>query len=213
MPNTMTAEPIVAPTEFTICPACDLAQQIVPLDAGETLCCARCGEELACGAFKHYELVWALLITAVILIVVMNSFPLVEFKVNGITTMTTLIGAIYTLCLHDMPLLSALVLATTVVVPSVEIVLLGFIFTSPKVHRLALPGSTLIRLVHHLREWSMVEVFMLGIIVSLVKLAALAEIVLGPAIWACAALIVVLAVLKRYIRAEQLWLCYKEMYQ
>ena len=51
----------------------------------------------------------------------------------------------------------------------------------------------------------MVDVFMLGCLVSIVKLANLAELVVGPALWACAALLPALAFLNFYIRPERLF--------
>jgi len=200
-------------TEITICPTCDLVQNVAGLEANETLHCARCKEEIVVNTFDQHFVVWAMLITAGILVLLMNTFPLVELKVNGVSNSTTLPGAINALFQHDMNLLATLVLATTIAIPSIEIILLGFIFVPSKIHGIKVQGNKLIYFVHTLRSWSMVEVFLLGAIVAFVKLAALAEIVLGPAIWACGALIIVLAALNRLIRAEQLWMCIQEAHQ
>ena len=53
--------------------------------------------------------------------------------------------------------------------------------------------------------WAMVEVFMLGILVSLVKLSHLADVILGAAFWAMAALIVVLTLAGRAFDPRLLW--------
>jgi len=63
----------------------------------------------------------------------------------------------------------------------------------------------LVGVLQQVRPWSMVEVFMLGVLVAIVKLAALAEIVPGPALWACATLIIVLSLLKTRVRPEDFW--------
>ena len=45
------------------------------------------------------------------------------------------------------------------------------------------------------RPWSMTEILMLALMVSLVKLQAVAQIILGPALWSCAALLPVMSAL------------------
>jgi len=197
-------------SEITICPECDLVQKTIHLGAGESAYCVRCSEELACGSFDHSDTVLALLLTSLILIIVMNVFPLVEMRFNGIARETTLFGAICTLYQQDMVFLAALVLATTIISPTVEIALLALMFIRPKSISPRLPGSLLFRVIHSLQTWSMVEVFMMGVLVALVKLAALAEIIPGPAIGACLCLIIALTTLKRIFRPEQLWRFYHE---
>jgi paraquat-inducible protein A len=51
----------------------------------------------------------------------------------------------------------------------------------------------------------MVEVMMLGVLVALVKLAHLAEIVLGAALWSLAALVVLLAAAAATFEPRELW--------
>ena len=55
------------------------------------------------------------------------------------------------------------------------------------------------------RPWGMVEVFMLGVLVSLVKLAHLAGIVPGIALWAFAALMFVMAAIASVLDPRDLW--------
>ena len=43
------------------------------------------------------------------------------------------------------------------------------------------------RILYSLQEWSMVEVFLIGVVVSLVKLASMASVQLGLSFWAYAA--------------------------
>ena len=53
--------------------------------------------------------------------------------------------------------------------------------------------------------WGMVEVMMLGVLVALVKLAHLAEIVLGVALWSLAALVILLAAAAAAFEPRDLW--------
>ena len=61
------------------------------------------------------------------------------------------------------------------------------------------------RLLQKIQPWSMMEVFMLGILVSLVKLAKMAEIIPGLALWSFALLILVLAAASAAMDADAVW--------
>ena len=61
------------------------------------------------------------------------------------------------------------------------------------------------RLLNFVTRWGMVEVFLLGMLVSLVKLSHLATVILGTAFWATAALILALTFAGRAFDTRLLW--------
>ena len=61
------------------------------------------------------------------------------------------------------------------------------------------------RMLQAVRPWGMVEVFMLGVLVSLVKLAHLAGVVAGIALWSFAALMLVMAAITAVFDPRALW--------
>jgi paraquat-inducible protein A len=146
----------------------------------------------------------ALAAAAAQLWVLMNFYPLVTLTLGGARRQTTLVGAAIALGQQGKVPLALLVLATTVVAPGVEI--LVAVVVLGRLQALARAGwvGPLVRWYRSLRRWSMVDVFMLGCLVSIVKLAQLAEIVAGPGLWACAALLPVLAMLSAYARPQAL---------
>jgi paraquat-inducible protein A len=190
---------------LTICPQCDLAQDLPPLAPGARALCSRCHAELRSGVTARLDLALAALATALILLVIMNAFPLVRIRVQDTDRSTTLLGAIIELQARGMSVVALLVLATTIIGPLIEVLFLAAVLVPVRVRHVGRAGARLIGWVQRVRPWSMVEVFMLGVLVAVVKLAALAEIVPGPALWACAALIVTMSLLRAIIRPEDLW--------
>ena len=190
---------------LTICPQCDLAQNLRDLAPGERARCGRCRAELGSGFGRNLDAALAALATAALLVVFMNVFPLVEMHVHGSTRITTLLGAVREMADRGRLPLAALVLVTTVICPIAEITLLGLVLVPLRLHYFDQAGAHLVGLLHRIRPWSMVEVFMLGVLVALVKLSALAQIIPGPALWACGALILTMSLLKVIVRAEDLW--------
>jgi paraquat-inducible protein A len=68
------------------------------------------------------------------------------------------------------------------------------------------PGAhRILRIVQATRPWGMVEVFLLGVLVSLVKLAHVAVIHPGPALWAFGALMVTMASAAMTFDARAVW--------
>jgi paraquat-inducible protein A len=190
--------------EIHLCPQCDLVAQPVRLRPGETSRCPRCGAEADRGSQASRGATLAIAATAAQLWILMNTFPLVALKLGGVERQTTLIGAAITLANHGRVPLAVLVGLTTVLAPGIEIaVALWVLGRFETVARSASLGR-LVRWYRALRRWSMVDVFMLGCLVSIVKLAHLADIVVGPGLWACAALLPVLAFLNAYARPQAL---------
>jgi paraquat-inducible protein A len=190
---------------ITICPQCDLAQTLGALAPGARARCSRCHAELASGFGSNLDPALAALLTAAILLVFMNAFPLVELEVQGAARATTLMGAVREMADHGRAPVALLVFITTVLCPVAEVVMLALVLVPLRLRVFDRAGAHLVGLVHRVRPWSMVEVFMLGVLVALVKLAALAEIIPGPGLWACAAFILTLSYVKMVVRSEDLW--------
>jgi paraquat-inducible protein A len=191
--------------EARLCPQCDLLVQPADLRADQLSSCPRCGVELDRGTYASREAALAVAAAAAQLWILMNVFPLVALTLGGQRRQTTLSGAAVALASRGMPALALLVALTAIVAPGVEIGLALYVLGRLKT--LARSGALgrAIRWFRTVRRWSMVDVFMLGCLVSIVKLAHLAELVVGPALWACAVLLPAVAFLNVYLRPERLF--------
>jgi paraquat-inducible protein A len=190
---------------LTICPDCDLAQRVGELGAGDQARCSRCHAELRSGRGQKLELALAALLTLAILLAILNGFPLVEMRVQGTVRATTLAGAAWELQSRGMTELALLVIVTTVVIPILEVLLLAFILVPMELRVARQWVPVAIGILQRVRPWSMIEVFMLGALVSIVRLASLADVIPGPALWACACVIVVMSFLRSMLKPAELW--------
>ena len=188
-----------------LCPGCDLLTLRTDLRADQLSRCPRCGIELDRGTYATRNAALAIAVTAAQLWILMNAFPLVALTLGGQRRETTLGGAAVALATHGMPLLALLVAVTAVVAPGVEIGLALYVLGRLEYLRRSGFLGPAIRWLRTMRRWSMVDVFMLGCLVSIVKLANFAQLVVGPALWACAALLPVLAFLSHYVRPQRLF--------
>jgi len=199
--------PLSAP--LIACPECDLLQAEPVLAPGETARCLRCGAFLARNPPDSLDRTLAFSCAAAVLYLIANLNPLVGLEMQGRRVEVTLVGALSGLWQDGMGALAALVGVTALIFPLLELAMILVVLLPLRLGRvsprLAPPLVPFFRLVLSVRPWAMVEVFLLGVLVSLVKLSHQATVILGPAFWALAALIPVLTVAARAFDRRLLW--------
>ncbi|MFZ6848867.1 paraquat-inducible protein A [Undibacterium sp. RuRC25W] len=196
--------------KLVVCHECDLICHEVSLHVGEAACCPRCHARLFHRNRSTLDQTLALAFTTAILFFIMNTFPLMSLHLQQNTRETSLFGAALAMWDREMHVLCLLVILTTIVAPAlqigIEIYILAYIKWGTRIQTTSLPMMIL----QKLRPWSMVEVFMLGLLVSLVKLKDLADIIVGPAFWSCAGLIVVSAIMGGMLTPRNVWMWSQE---
>ena len=170
--------------ERIACLDCDLLVSISDLDEGERAHCPRCGFLIAARTRDGLRRPLAFALASAMLLAVTNAFPFLALESQGLENVMTLPGTAVELFRDGYAALAVLVGGVTVVIPGVMIfVLVGLLTTLVRGQsRPWLVGAG--RLVFGLSSWSMVEVFLIGVIVSLVKISHMASVVLGVAFWA-----------------------------
>ena len=186
------------------CHECDALQRVPHAQDG-AVCCHRCGAHLH--QLGRYDITraLALAVTALILFVVANAYPMVALEVQGSRITTTLLQAVQELWREDVLLVAALVFVTVVVVPATQIIAMLYVLLPLQFGAVPPFVEFPLRLFQVAKPWGMVEVFILGILVSLVKLSHMAQVITGVALWAFAALVVVFAALGNAFDPVRLW--------
>ncbi len=187
------------------CHHCDAVVPEPDVPDGGAAICPRCGGTLFRRERRTVERTLALVCAAAILFVVANAYPFLSFEMQGQVTQTTLGSGAFALWAQGRYAVAALVFLTTILAPALEITLLLYVLAPLHFHHPA-PGAVVaFRWVERFRPWSMMEVFLIGILVATVKLADMAEIVPGIALWAFGLLIPILAAASSFLDAEIVW--------
>lgn len=187
------------------CHHCDAVVPEPDVPDGGAAVCSRCGGTLFRRERRTVERTLALTTAAAILFIVANAYPFLSFELQGQATQTTLGSGTVALWEQGRYAVAVLVFLTTILAPAIEISLLLYVLAPLHFHR-PLPGAVeAFRWVERFRPWSMMEVFLIGIFVATVKLADMAEIVPGIAIYAFGLLIPVLAGAASFLDAEIVW--------
>jgi paraquat-inducible protein A len=123
-------------------------------------------------------------VAAATFLILANAFPFLELEAGGLQRVMTLPGSAAELYRDGYLSLAVLVAGPIVGVPAMMLLLLLALLV-PLRRRYAAPWLVAAgRLLFVLGPWSMVEVFVIGVLVSLVKIAAMADVVMGFSFWA-----------------------------
>ncbi|MCY1179961.1 Paraquat-inducible protein A [compost metagenome] len=119
------------------------------------------------------------MLTALLLFVPANFLPIMKLNLLGQTTHDTVWTGVVGLYDTGMEGVAVLVFLCSMVIPLVKLLCQLAVLVCINTRRALGLGVTLYRLYHHLKEWGMLEVYLMGILVSIVKLIDLADLHLG----------------------------------
>ncbi|MBZ4020859.1 paraquat-inducible membrane protein A [Rhodobacter sp. TJ_12] len=199
--------PTLPPLETLIaCPACDLLMAAPSLEAQQNCRCSRCHHLLYAPRRQTFAQVIALSLTVAILMIGAVFFPFLEISAGGIRHQSSIFDTALAFSEGILLPLSVVVMALIVVLPLLRVTLLLYTLwplaqgRAPWRH-----ARRAFRLAEAIQPWSMAEIFVVGAVVALVKLAGLATITLGPAFWAFGLLVIVVTVKDNLLCDWTLW--------
>nr|WP_239495293.1 paraquat-inducible protein A [Salinicola halophilus] len=187
------------------CQECDLLVALPPLRPHECAKCPRCEHTLSYRHYRPAERSLALAITALMALAASVSFPFIRFEARGISNSIQLTDTASSMINFQEPFVGILVLLTIVVLPifflcAVIWLQIGLLRRAP------LPRSRQIaRALSHLAPWMMADVFVIGALVSLIKIAGMASVELGFSFWSFCAFALLLLWTTRSLDTDWMW--------
>jgi len=174
----------------TTCQACGLLSR--PASAEQGARCPRCGNPLHFRKSNSIARTWAYLIAASILYIPANVMPMmITSSLFGTQTDTILSGVVF-LYASGSWMLALVVFIASIAVPLAKISALVFLLLSVQRRSKWQPEqrTRLYRLLEVVGRWSMLDIYVIAILVALVQLKALASVQAGPAALAFGAVVV-----------------------
>ena len=196
-------------SHITACPECDLLLEDVPVPAGGESLCPRCGHVLREG--RPDSVLHALWLSTFGLVFFGPAIglPLLSLSVTGLRQESSLAQAILALADNGFWEVSTMIAICAIIAPLLNMWLLFTvsIVLQMRGHPSWLP--TLMRINHHVREWAMLEVFLMGILVSMVKLKDIADLLPGIGLYCFVCLMLCALLLNTVIDEHELWQTYE----
>jgi paraquat-inducible protein A len=192
-------------SNYLACPECDLLLSKITPVVGEKAHCPRCSYLLHNPSSNSVMRTFSLSLTGLFLLFPANLLPIVGIKVLGNSHDGTLISGVFTLFNEEMWGVASLVFLSSVLFPFLNIVLALLISGHLLFNRANRYLSLWLRTLHHIEEWAMLEVYLLGIIVACVKLASMAELKFGLGLSAFVLLLLVTVTLASNFDSPLFW--------
>ncbi len=166
------------------CHRCDYLFSLPSLVDHQSAYCPRCAQHLTTYRANNVQLALALSTSGLLLLLCATAYPFLGFAKAGQMTTMTLLDSATSLFAFDQPVLGSIVFVFILFAPGALLALLTLLLTMlhyelrhPRLPQLA-------RLVRFLSSWNMVEVFLIGVLVSVAKISSMASIQIGFAFWA-----------------------------
>ncbi len=160
------------------CHTCNLVMELPKAEEGAIYTCTRCYSRVHRRKPNSMSRTWALLIAAAICYVPANAYPIMEVTSFGYKQADTILSGVVYLFLHGMWLLGLIVFVASVVVPVLKII--GLTALAISVHRRSQwrprERAWLYRVIEVVGRWSMVDVYVVTILVALVHLGSIASV-------------------------------------
>ena len=207
MPETAAQQSLadVPLTELVACHECDLLMRRPVIADGERVECPRCGYELYNHSPQVIRRSLALVLAALFLYIPANFQPIMQMTMLGQTSHDTVWSGVLGLYDSGMQSIAVVVFLCSMAVPLLKLLCQLLVLLSIRLKVGRGYGLLLYRIYHHMREWGMLEVYLIGILVSIVKLADIAELSIGFGLFCFIALLLVQVWLEVTMSPHQIW--------
>jgi paraquat-inducible protein A len=124
---------------------------------------------------------------------------------NGIQQDTIFISGIFQLFQQQMWGLGLVVILTTLFAPLLQLLGMSYILFLLSLGKKVPAGKPILKSVIYLQPWGMLDIYMIGILVALIKLLKIGTVLPGIALYSFAGLILVQIAISMMIDHHQLW--------
>ena len=170
---------------------CHECQQLNRPPAGPPRC-RRCGARLHGRRPNSIARTWALLLSAALLYIPANLLPIMSVHMLGRGSPATIMGGVIELIQAGMLPIALVVFVASILVPSFKLLGIALLLYSVQRHQVMSPRQRILmyRFIEWIGRWSMLDIFVIAILVALVSFGNLASIEAGAGALAFAAVVI-----------------------
>ena len=191
--------------QLIACHECDLLMHHPHVGEEQKATCPRCGYELVVHRTQMRRRCLALVLTALILFIPANFLPIIKLNILGQNAVDTVWSGVVGLYHSGMQGVAVVVFLCSMLVPLLKLLCQLFVLLSLSRPTWKPSAIGCYRVYHHMREWGMLEVYLFGIIVSIVKLIDMADLHLGVGLACFIALMLTQVWLEVTMSPHQVW--------
>lgn len=187
------------------CHECDLIVDVPELGDAQKATCPRCGFVFTRYFLNARSKLFAFSTCSLIFMTLALIFPFLILTSRGNEKTVSFVQALQSMGSDTYLSVVIFMLVTTVIIPAVVLLGINYVLLSSK-RTIELPYTkNILRLVFYLHPWNMTEIFLLGILISMVKITSLAHIQFGWSFFAFVFYILSMAMTRLFIDKYQIW--------
>jgi len=179
---------------ITACHECDLLLREKNIIRQWKTCCPRCGAVLRISCVNSMERTLALSITGLLLVIPANILPILTLELLGQSNTNTMINGIYQMAMGGYWWMSILVCFCSILAPIIKLLMLSFVSAGSLYGWPPSGIAKALKVYQNLDEWGMFDVYMLGILISFIKMKDMGTLIPGFGLATFVALLLVATV-------------------
>jgi len=196
---------VVTAPRLCECHDCGQMQVLPAMPPGSRAICQRCEAALRHTRRDPLSVPLALNISALILFGLGATLTLMAVSTAGQERIAGLASGPQEMEQYGLWEIALVVLITTIAAPLARIVCMLAVLLGLRMKRPPAELREIYAWVEHLRPWSMVEIYLLGLFVAYVRLSGMTTVNLGPAIYALAGLMVIMVLADHMLDGQAVW--------
>lgn len=166
------------------CHECDLVVTIGTLQEGQKAQCPRCDYVISRYHKNALDRMLVFSLTSLFCFLLSLSADFITLGVQGQQLAFSFVSVVKELLSIEAWALSVIVLVVVMIVPLLMALAVSYLVLTIKLNRVSMRTFRLLRVIDALKFWNMVEIYFLGMAVSMVKVVSMATLAVGASFWA-----------------------------
>ncbi|MDD7805492.1 MAG: paraquat-inducible protein A [Endozoicomonas sp. (ex Botrylloides leachii)] len=201
----MSSDITISTSRIWLCQRCDLVVTAVDLSGRDKASCPRCGHVISRSKPDALGTLLALIITGLVLYIPANFYPVLSMELLGFHNSSSLWSSVVSIWEQGFYPVAILVFLLAMFIPLLRLLSLLVLFLAVLFAKRGLLARAIMRTYCHLGEWGMVDIYLLGILISVVKLADMATVHMGVGLFCFACFTVIEITLSLNVNKAAIW--------
>lgn len=200
----------IANKDLIACHYCDSLYEKATLGKREKLVCRTCGSTIHSNN-ADFRAAFIFAQTALILFIIANTSPFITLDMQGDVNTISIFSSVQALFENGLPLLAFLVMMFVIIVPLWYLLSVLWVVFSFRFNVLHKTTRQFLHWMDWMAPWSMLEVYLIGVIVTMFKIMQMAHISFDSGFWAyCVLMICSVLVNIRFDLSDAIFLAYQD---
>lgn len=190
--------------QTVLCHECHYRVTVPLLTHKQAAVCPRCGLQLTVYHHNAGQRIIALAATSLIFLLASLPFDFLSFAINGREKSIGILGSLWVLVEKDYGLLALVQACAVLILPAFVLLSLLYLLIPHSLGLRPKNADWVVKILFKLLPWTMAEIFLIGVLVSLIKIVAVADVRLGISFYAFLLFTVSMTITLLYVDKHQL---------